>query len=56
MADDAVESVKPNIDETLEGSGSEDENSPVNSGENEVAVKTFKELVGLSQRAKKRCF
>lgn len=51
---DVEESVNPNTDETLEGSSS-DENGDLNSGENDEAVKTFKDLVGSSRRAKKRC-
>lgn len=54
MADDVVESVKPNTDETLEGLSSDCDNSHLSSGENEEAVKTFKDLVGLSNRAKNR--
>uniref|UniRef100_A0A8D0A6G8 RNA helicase n=1 Tax=Sander lucioperca TaxID=283035 RepID=A0A8D0A6G8_SANLU len=44
MADDVVESVKPNTDETLEGLSSDCDNSHLSSGENEEAVKTFKDL------------
>lgn len=47
MADDREQRMKPETDKTVEGSSSEDENSLVNSGENEV-VKTFKDLVRLS--------
>lgn len=46
MADDSKENSKLNTDETLEGSSSDDDNSNVNSGESEEAVKTFKDLVG----------
>lgn len=45
---DGEESVKSNSNRTLDGSSSEDENGRGESGENEEAVKTFKDLVGLS--------
>ncbi|XP_071391144.1 probable ATP-dependent RNA helicase DDX47 isoform X2 [Centroberyx affinis] len=44
MADDSEQSGKLKTDETLEGSSSDDDNSDVNSGENDEAVKTFKDL------------
>ena len=51
---DVEESVKANTDETLEGSSSDDDNSHVNGGENDEAVKSFKDLVSLSHRVKER--
>uniref|UniRef100_UPI003AACCD38 probable ATP-dependent RNA helicase DDX47 isoform X3 n=1 Tax=Centroberyx gerrardi TaxID=166262 RepID=UPI003AACCD38 len=44
MADDSEQSGKLKTDETLEGSSSDDDNSDVISGENDEAVKTFKDL------------
>lgn len=43
-----MESVKSNTNKTLESSSSEDENSHGDNGENEEAVKTFKDLVSLA--------
>jgi len=44
MADDVVESVKPNTDETVQTSSSGD----VDGDDIKAVVKTFKDLVGLS--------
>ncbi|XP_044038311.1 probable ATP-dependent RNA helicase DDX47 [Siniperca chuatsi] len=41
---DVEESVKPNTEEALEGSSSDNDNGHVNSGESDEAVKTFKDL------------
>lgn len=50
---DVEESVKQNTDEIAEGSSSDD-NSHFKNGENDETVKSFKDLVGLSRRVKKR--
>lgn len=50
MADDAVESVNPNTEETPQDSSSTDVIQQLDGGENEVTVKTFKELVSPSHR------
>lgn len=52
MADE--ESVKPNTDETLEGSSSDEGSDHGDGGENDETVKSFKDLVGLLQRAKEK--
>uniref|UniRef100_A0AAQ4PUE3 RNA helicase n=1 Tax=Gasterosteus aculeatus aculeatus TaxID=481459 RepID=A0AAQ4PUE3_GASAC len=44
MADDAVKSVNPNTEETPQDSSSTDVIQQLDGGENEVTVKTFKEL------------
>lgn len=46
--------MKPNTDETLEDSSSDDDNSHFNGGENDETVKTFKDLVGSSHRERRR--
>ena len=49
MADDGKESQKPDTEETLGSSGSDDEgNSLVPGGENDETAKTFKDLVSLT--------
>lgn len=45
---DVEENVKPNTDETLGGSGSDDDNSQSDGGEVDETVKSFKDLVGSS--------
>lgn len=45
---DMGENVKPNREETLEGSDDEDVNSDSNNGENDETAKTFKDLVIVS--------
>lgn len=54
MADNPKESSKLKTDETREGSSSDDDSSNVNGGKSDDTLKTFKDLVGLLPRAKKR--
>lgn len=51
---DLEENVKPNREETLDGSGDEGMNSDSNNGENDETVKTFKDLVIVAFYMKKR--
>lgn len=54
MADEGKEIVKLNTDETLEGSSSDNDNSHVNSAENDETVKTFKDLVSFPFMERRR--
>lgn len=48
--------VEPNSKETVESSSGEDVNSDFNSVVNDETVKTFKDLVGLSEEKQKTSF